>query len=232
MTPILAGLMLGLAGGLHCGAMCGPLMIALRQQTARAGVVALYHAGRIAVYTGLGAVAGLAGHAIAAGGLGRALSIGSGTALIAMAAARAGWRVPGGLTAGMGRLIGQGLQVVRREQHAHPAMATLAAGVLNGLLPCGLVYAALTGSAALAHPLVAAGSMAAFGLATTPVLAVAWWTAGTLPAAVRARLRFAAPLVLVVTGLLLIVRGAETPRLHHAPHVMSGTSMSAHQPRP
>ena len=44
-------------------------------------------------------------------------------------------------------------------------------GLANGLLPCGLVYAALAIPVASGEPLVGALSMVAFGLGTVPALA-------------------------------------------------------------
>jgi len=45
-------------------------------------------------------------------------------------------------------------------------------GVVNGLLPCGLVYAALAVSVAVGHPAWGALAMVAFGFGTVPTLSV------------------------------------------------------------
>jgi sulfite exporter TauE/SafE len=213
MTTLAAMALLGAAGALHCGAMCGPLMLALRQQTSRMGLFLWYHSGRLAAYATFGAAAGLFGRIVVAGGLGRALSIGAGIVLMAMATLRAG-SASAGLGARIGRMIGLGVRQAHRHRGTHPVASALAAGALNGLLPCGLVYAALTASAADAHPLDAALAMVVFGAATLPVLAMTWWTASAVSHALRRRLRFAAPAVLALTGILLIVRGAVAPHVH------------------
>ena len=68
MTPLEFSVVFsfGLAGGLHCAQMCGPLVLAyslpLRGGAMRAHLA--YNAGRIATYTLLGAVAGAVGQAI------------------------------------------------------------------------------------------------------------------------------------------------------------------------
>ncbi|MEO0602362.1 MAG: sulfite exporter TauE/SafE family protein, partial [Myxococcota bacterium] len=49
----------------------------------------------------------------------------------------------------------------------------LAFGAVNGLLPCGLVYATLALPMAAADPVVGAASMGVFGLLTVPALAAA-----------------------------------------------------------
>ncbi len=45
-------------------------------------------------------------------------------------------------------------------------------GVVNGLLPCSLVYAALAVSVAVGHPVWGALAMVAFGFGTVPTLSV------------------------------------------------------------
>ena len=93
MIEFAAAFVLGLASSGHCAAMCGPLMVAWRQQAAGArgaGGIALYHLSRIAVYAVLGVVAGLAGQVFSGGGFARSLSIASGLVLIAMALGRVG----------------------------------------------------------------------------------------------------------------------------------------------
>ncbi|HXJ37785.1 MAG TPA: sulfite exporter TauE/SafE family protein, partial [Bryobacteraceae bacterium] len=85
--------------------------------------------------------------------------------------------------------------------------ARLAAGLLLGCLPCGLLYAALLRSAAAASPLQSSLSMAAFGLGTAgPLLGL-----GLFSATINRRFgvggpRLAAACVSVM-GALLIWRG-------------------------
>lgn len=213
MTPLVVGFLLGLAGSLHCVAMCGPLMVGWRQHAGDAGSLALYHVGRIALYALLGACAGSAGQAFAAGGFARALSIAAGLTLIAMAVGRTGVSLSP-LVAGMARWIGRRLGAAQKTRTTHPFLGALAAGALNGLLPCSLVYAAVTGAAGLAHPGAGAAGMLAFGLGTTPLLAGVWWSSATWSVWARTRTRYAAPLALAVTGALLIMRGARAPHVH------------------
>lgn len=206
MTVMLGGLMLGLAGSVHCIAMCGPLAMTLHgARDTRSAVI--YHAGRVLIYIGGGALAGLAGHALSTAGLGRALSIGAGVLLIAMAVARLR---PGLVStaggAGITRLLARAMRGLRGLSQAPPRAGVLAAGALNALLPCGLLYAALAAAAALAGAADAAVFMAAFGAATVPALVALPLLAGAMPLAWRARLRFAAPGGLVIVGVMLIVR--------------------------
>jgi sulfite exporter TauE/SafE len=162
-APLLLGAFLaGLAGSPHCVLMCGPFASACARTAAGLGA---WHAGRLTGYALLGAAAGAAG-AVLPGpawlpGLLAALF------LLWVGAALAGLvpepRVvlPG--LAGAGRLLHEG----------RGALARYAFGVVNGFLPCGLVYTALSIPVALAAPLPGAVAMVAFGAGTLPVLSVA-----------------------------------------------------------
>lgn len=219
MIAFAAAFVLGLASSGHCAAMCGPLMVAWRQQAAGArgaGGIALYHLSRIAVYAVLGVVAGLAGQALSGGGFARGVSIASGLVLIAMALGRVGVALPGRAGVLVSRALGRVMAVARLASGRRPAWTAMLGGALNALLPCGLLYAALAGSAAVADPVRAALAMALYGLGTTPALVGIWWSAGALVRVGRARLALVTPVVLAITGLLLIGRGVTASHDHAA----------------
>jgi hypothetical protein len=225
MTEVLAGLVLGFAGSAHCAAMCGPLVIALRggapgrsrHGAGDVGAFALYHGARLAAYAGLGLVAGSIGHALSTIGVGRTLSLAAGLALIAGAIASLGVVPAPQVLGGLARWIGRLGRACREATAGHAAASAVVAGGLNALLPCGMLYAALTAAAAAGRPGQAALFMALFGLGTLPALAACWTLAGSLGPAVRQRLRFALPLALAGVGLQLIVRALPPERVPYAP---------------
>ena len=59
-----------------------------------------------------------------------------------------------------------------RSSAAHPVAARFLAGGANGLLPCGLVYAAAIAAAGLGTVSGAVVFMTGFGLGTMPMLIV------------------------------------------------------------
>lgn len=215
MTPLVAGLLLGAAGSLHCLAMCGPLVMAMR-----AG--ALYHVARVATYVLAGLAAGLVGRALDLADLGRALSIAAGLLLLAMAAGRAGLPIGPRSAGRLGGFIARLIRAARRRTEGRPAAGALAAGALNALLPCGLVYAALAAAAAMGSPASSAGFMLAFGAGTVPALAALSVFARSMSGEMRGRLRLAVPIALAMVGVLLVARGVmapevpDGPRHHHA----------------
>lgn len=206
MTALAAGLLLGVAGSVHCVAMCGPLVLAVRHARDARGV-ALYHGARVAVYAALGLLAGVAGHAVSALGLGRALSVVGGVALVAIALRRMGVARGVGQGGRAARAIGRAMRLARERTAGRPRLAAMAAGALNALLPCGLVYAALAAAAATATVGGASGLMLAFGLGTIPALAALPLIARAFPSTWRSRLRLAAPAGLAIVGVMLIMRG-------------------------
>ncbi|HXW06761.1 MAG TPA: sulfite exporter TauE/SafE family protein [Vicinamibacterales bacterium] len=206
-----AGAALGLAGSVHCLAMCGPLVVTFARAANRSRAVQLrhaltYHAGRVLVYAALGLVAGTAGAWLMATGLGRGLAVACGALLIAAGASR--FELLGGrLARPWAAPVAAATAAAHRWSVSRPLSGPLVTGALNGLLPCGLTYAALTAAVAMGGQRPATLFMLGFGLGTVPALLAASLTASALPHAIRARLRRVAPVALAVLGALLIARG-------------------------
>lgn len=199
--------LLGLVGSLHCAGMCGPLALAL--PVAGKGPVGYlagrltYNLGRVVTYAGLGIVFGLAGQTLLLAGFQRWLSITLGVLLIAgllasrrIALARPVILLVAQLKSRMGALL---------QQRSYLALGLL--GLLNGLLPCGLVYVACAGAAATGGWLSGAEYMAAFGLGTAPLMFGLSLSGKLLTPGLRLKLRYALPVSVVALGLLLVLRG-------------------------
>jgi uncharacterized protein len=113
-----------------------------------------------------------------------------------------------------------------RSRETHPIRGRLVGGAVNGLLPCGLVYAAAVAAAGLGSVSTGVVFMAGFGAGTVPVLFVVALSASSLSARSRARLSRVAPLALAITGMLLIARGVLP--VHHVVNVPTETARHAH----
>lgn len=200
LYSLLAATLAGFVGSPHCMGMCGGFAAGC----ARNGGQVTWHLGRLSTYAALGAVAGATGAILP--GPTWVPTLVSSVLLVWFAGALAGVfpeprvRVPGltRLASSAGRRSG-------------PAAGYLL-GLATGLLPCGLVYAALAVPVASGRPLVGALSMVAFGLGTVPALVALTlgarrWAAGSL---LSRRLLAGAVLLF---GLLSV--GLRQGMLHH-----------------
>ncbi len=155
----------GLAGSAHCIGMCGGFSAATAQH--RGGALA-WSAGRLTTYGLLGAVAGGTTAALPLPAwFGQAFAI---VLLLWFAAGLAAIPLPRLPTPAILHRAGGAL--LRRSD----LPSRYAFGLVTGLLPCGLVYAALSLAVASASATTGALAMVAFGLGTVPALALA--TAG------------------------------------------------------
>jgi sulfite exporter TauE/SafE len=152
----------GLLGGVHCLGMCGGFATACARTR---GGLPLWHLGRVTTYMGLGAFAATAGRVLPGPAWVPALF--ASLLLVWFSLALAGL-VPE-LKLHPNFLARHGAATLASPS----AGAQLLFGLLNGLIPCGLVYAALAIPVALADPLRGALAMGAFGLGTVPLLTAA-----------------------------------------------------------
>src|SRR5581483_6684030 len=193
---------LGLVGSLHCAQMCGPIVLSysvglgrFTQAGGRPHFTPLlwnhlaYNSGRIVTYSALGALAGLLGSSVAL--LGRLTGFGGMLALITGSVMVIVGLAMFGVLPGSGLLAGQALQFTRGLLKPFSSLVN-SPGTINrfflglglGLLPCGMVYAALIKATATASPARGAFNMLAFGLGTAgSLLAI-----GLFSSAIRGRL--------------------------------------------
>jgi len=198
---------LGFLGSLHCAAMCGPLLLALPVAAGGAGrFVAgriLYQLGRVLTYCVLGGVAGLVGQSFWLAGMQRGLSLGLGVMILVgfflsrkLAISAPAIRWVAALKTAMSAQL---------RQRTFSSLALL--GMLNGLLPCGLVYAALAGAMTRGHLAESVAYMAIFGLGTLPMMLFIGLSGRLVPLAWRLKLHSIIPLGICLLSALLILRG-------------------------
>ena len=166
-TAILTGLTLGALGSLHCAGMCGPLVAACmgagKGNTSVNKASALYQIGRISTYVVLGLIFGYFGSSLELLAGQTYASIFAGVLLLIVGLFGRQIEAKMGATTVLAKAFGYTSQ---RFGDAAP----LGFGLLNGLLPCGLVYTALAASLAFGDPLLGATFMLSFGVATSPLL--------------------------------------------------------------
>lgn len=219
---------LGILGSLHCAAMCGPLQLALPVPNGGAGRFItgriIYQLGRVTTYCSLGLIAGLVGKSLFLAGMQRWLTIALGVAVLAgffiskkIAVSAPAVRFVMWLKAAMS---------VRLQQRNLSSLALL--GMLNGLLPCGLVYVALAGAAVCSAVWSGVAYMAAFGIGTLPMMLALSLSGKMFPPAVRLKFRAAIPAGVFLLAALLILRGLSLGIPYISPDLSSGASCCAH----
>lgn len=221
--------LLGLFGGMHCIGMCGPIALAI---PGRQGAVAnllhksLYNTGRVITYTILGLFAGLIGQGFSFAGWQQGLSIFLGIFLILiMVITKSGnLNIPSGrflsnLTNGIKRYFAKFLK--RRSMGS-----ALAMGMVNGLLPCGLVYIALAASIAGGSIESGAMYMLVFGLGTFPVMLGVSLVGNFIGPAVRQKIYRLVPVFIVTLGVIFILRGMNLGIPYVSPNLNSGHGAS------
>jgi uncharacterized protein len=214
---------LGLVGSLHCAGMCGPLALALPMAGNTAGAFLMgrlaYNAGRIVTYCALGVVFGLVGRTLLLAGVQRWVSIGLGaTLLVGLFTSRqlALWRPVTALVEALKSRMGA---LLRRRSFFSLAML----GLLNGLLPCGLVYVAGAGATNTSGMLAGAQYMAAFGVGTVPMMLAISLSGKLVPLRLRLQLRKAIPVSVFLLAVLLVLRGMSLNIPYLSPDLSTGS---------
>lgn len=212
MSPeILSALAVGFFGSAHCIGMCGPIAIALPVPQSNvfnfvAGRV-LYNLGRIFTYSFLGALFGLLGSRIVIAGFQQFATIILGVAILLVVITPFKYKakitrhklvqkISLPIKSGIGELFKQGTV---------PSMFLI--GVLNGFLPCGLVYIAIAGAIASGDAVSGMIYMTLFGSGTFPAMFAATIFGRFINLNIRKKLSKAVPVFAVVLAILFILRG-------------------------
>ena len=159
----------GLAGSLHCIGMCGPLAMALPGEGSQKNNFIsriFYNSGRIFSYGILGAIFGLLGQGFSLFGLQRGLTLSAGIILILI--------LIFGLGAKRFRILNLWSQLItglfNRIWKIRSGVGPFLFGMVNGFLPCGLVYVAIAGAVVTSNPVDGFIYMVLFGLGTFPAM--------------------------------------------------------------
>jgi len=218
MPDLILVFLMGILGSAHCVGMCGGFVLALSQAKTDRGNSGrhqvLYFMGKTVTYAVLGALVGGSGAAISGlfQGVQVVLSVALGVLLIGVGLGLFGvWNRISKPRRGPRRWT-LSSAMARMLRGRRPA-GSLGLGMLNGLLPCGLVYAALAYAAASGSWVSGALVMAVFGLATIPALGLVAVAGHRMSPAFRVRMNRMSGVFVVLLGLLTIIRG--TPLLHH-----------------
>jgi len=195
----------GLLGSFHCVGMCGPIVLAVPGKSLLSKLS--YNIGRAITYTVMGAIIGFVGEGFSLVGWQQILSVAVGVAmlLIVLFTKYKHFDLPmSGAFEKMWIISKSKLAPLFKSKSA---TAPFFIGLINGLLPCGLVYAALFAAVSMGGVIESALYMALFGLGTAPLLIVVSVFGNVLSPTLRARFNKTVPYFLGLVAILLILRG-------------------------
>lgn len=207
MVPAVASFILGLVGGLHCIGMCGPIAMIVHggQESSKMGGV-LYHIGRTVTYSVLGALVGLAGNSLQFDTFQQTGSLILG--VIALGFVLLAWSPAKRLLHKRPTFL---LQKTKQWMVAalKKKRSAFYIGLINGLLPCGLVYVALGGALVSGSILAGAFVMFAFGIGTIPLLFASGWIIRPIALKFPGLLNKVTPWFVLIMGVWLVLRGLD-----------------------
>lgn len=197
-------------GSFHCLGMCGPIAMNLPLGEAnsfgRIHGILLYNVGRIVTYSVGGALVGVVGFGFRLAGFQQVLSIGLGLFLLFNLFSPRIFKhlFPNSLV--LNRLRSKIIYAIQNSIKRNTKSSLFLTGLINGLLPCGLVYAALAASAVTGNIWSGSLYMAIFGIGTVPTMFSISYFAN-ISLSFRAKMRSITPVITVIVGCLLVLRG-------------------------
>ena len=175
---LLAALLAGLLGGVHCAGMCGGIVAAFSFRPDGSvppfRLHLVYNGGRVLSYTLFGALAGALGNALALADflpVQTALYVVAQIVMIMLGLYLAGLSQSVLIFERAGGVIWRRVKpLFQRLIPVTTLPRAIIAGMAWGWLPCGLVYSILVSALASGHAVSGAALMLAFGLGTLPNL--------------------------------------------------------------
>lgn len=201
----------GLLSSLHCIGMCGPIAMMLpvdhKNEAKKATQILTYHLGRLTAYATIGLIFGLLGRGFFLAGLQQKISIFIGLAMILVVLipekvfskynfSKPVYKVISKIKSSLGNQF---------KNKSYKSLFTI--GLLNGFLPCGMVYVALFGAIAMQSASLGVLYMVLFGLGTLPLMTFVVYVHSLIRLPFRNKIQKAIPYVAVIIGVLFILRG-------------------------
>lgn len=208
---LFSGFILGLISSLHCIGMCGPIamMLPVDHKNPAKKIVQLltYHTGRMLSYMAFGLIFGLLGRGLFLAGFQQQLSIVIGILIVAFVLVPEKVLAQYTFSKPIYRIILKVKSSLGNQLKSRSYKALFSIGILNGLLPCGLVYTALFGATAMQDELLGMSYMLLYGLGTIPMMSGIVYVSNLLTVQGRNKIQKIIPFVAVSIGILFILRG-------------------------
>jgi len=201
---------MGLLGSLHCVAMCGPLLLALPSSgKGHYQIVVnriIYQIGRVLTYAALGLLIGFISIGAEYKGWQQGLSILTGILLVSMGLFTFFGNHSSGLIKAQQKLFAPLFK--RMGYWLYKPGGNFIAGILNGFLPCGMVYMALATALNTGSTLAGGRFMLLFGLGTLPLMLLTGIAGNYVKRIIPFKLSTWLPTLFLIMGVWFILRGS------------------------
>jgi sulfite exporter TauE/SafE len=232
---LISAFILGVASSFHCIGMCGPIAMALplNRRTKGTQLIGLLwnNLGRIVTYAIIGLVIGSIGFSLQLYHFLQGLSIVVGALMIVVA-----WRkqllrkiefqagfLQKWIVGNMGKLLA-----------SNSPFKLFLLGNLNGLLPCGMIFIAISTALLAENAVGSAAVMASFGLGTLPGMLLVGFFSQQISGPFRTNMSRAFPYIMTAVGALVMLRGANLGIPYLSPKIaatMTTNSVKAKDPQ-
>lgn len=201
-------LVLGFLGSFHCIGMCGPIAMAVGGRGSQTFLLnkIIYNLGRSLTYAGLGLIVGTLGFSLSLAGIQQGVSVAMGMLIVffSLSYKKADRFLTVPALSGAVVWIKSRLSLYLKSGSK---LAFFSTGLVNGLLPCGMVYMALVVAVGMQSPFLGANYMLFFGLGTIPMLLGLMMSGNLLPAIRRQQFQKVIPYLGILIGVLMVFRG-------------------------
>ena len=237
MNSVILGsaLIMGLVGNLHCVGMCGPIALAIPikngNKFSRLLSILVYNLGRVLVYASIGVVFGLLGKGVEIIGFQQYLSIIIGALIILAVSVPLLFKKINLINSSLFSWVGSLKSAFRKRFEKKTYRSLLIMGMLNGFLPCGLVYMAAAGSVISGSWYMGALYMALFGIGTLPAMVLLPYYSHYIKTPFQLKMRRFVPVFMILMGGYFILRGANLGIPYLSPKVTvenTGCNLKCH----
>lgn len=204
-------LIFGLISSLHCVGMCGPIALMLpvdrNNEAKRVLQILTYHFGKLIAYGSLGFLFGILGKGFFFAGMQQQLSIGVGVIMILIAIVPEKTLAKYNFSKPIYKIITKVKSTLGEQFKKKSFSSFFTIGLLNGYLPCGMVYVALFGALAMNSIELSVLYMILFGIGTIPLMSLVTYISNVFSTSFRSKIQKIIPIIAVCIGVLFIIRG-------------------------
>lgn len=215
----------GLISSFHCIGMCGPIAMMLpvdrSNETKKIAQLVTYHVGRLTAYGSLGLLFGLLGKGFFLAGFQQQLSIAVGIIMIVIALVPEKTLAKYNFSKPVYKVIAKVKTSLGNQFKNKSFKSFFTIGLLNGYLPCGMVYVALFGALAMPNIQFSILYMVLFGLGTVPMMSLVVIISNLITMPIRNTIQKIIPVIAVCIGVLFIIRGLGLNIPYVSPSTMS-----------